>query len=113
MCLSLYVFMCVRFYVSMCVRVRVHMWLYMASVCLFVICMRQLCVCLIVRVCACACVAAFFVVPGVGRDACWKPASTQKRPDDRRKQNKEKTRLHARTRVHDNTLCKEIVADIF
>ena len=78
------------------------MSMYMAGVCLFVICMRRLCVCLLVRVCACACVVAFFVPPGIGSDAYGKAARTRT-----------ETGLQAQTRVHDNKICMEIVEDIF
>ena len=78
------------------------MSMYMAGVCLFVICMRRLCVCLLVRVCACACVVAFFVPPGIGSDAYGKAARTWT-----------ETGLQAQTRVHDNQIRREIVEDIF
>ena len=78
------------------------MSIYMAGVCLFVICMRHLCVCLLVRVCACACVVAFFVPPGIGSDAYGKAARTRT-----------ETGLQAQTSVHDNQICREIVEDIF
>ena len=57
---------------------------------------------LLVRVCACACVVAFFVPPGIGSDAYGKAARTRT-----------ETGLQAQPRVHDNQICMEIVADIF
>ena len=110
MCLCVYVFMCVRFYVSMCLRVRVYMWLYMAGVCLFVICMRHLCVCLLVRVCVRVRVwLRFLFRQELEATHTGRQRGHIQRQDDRHTQHIEKTRLRVQIRVHDHQCYMEIV----